>query len=61
MKKFLLGSSTITSIAGYLAAGLVVLEDLIKAGETSLLKISVAVAIAILGRVSADAGKKTAA
>ncbi|MBV7529050.1 hypothetical protein [Chitinophaga sp. sic0106] len=57
MKKVLLGNSSITSVIGYLVAGLVVLDDMLKAGETSWLRIAVAVAIAILGRVSADSGK----
>ena len=53
MKK-ILGSNPFTSAAGYLVAGLMVAQTLLEAGETNWLKISIAVAIAILGRISAD-------
>jgi hypothetical protein len=52
--KHILGSNPFTSIAGYLVAGLMVVQTLITAGETDWLKIGIAAAIAILGRVSGD-------
>lgn len=51
------GKSSLTSIVGYLLAGLMTVDELTKAGETSWFKIAIAVGIAILGRVSADASK----
>lgn len=57
MKQFLLGKSTWTSLVGYLLCALMVIDDMTKAGETSWVKIGIAVLIAVLGRVSADAGK----
>lgn len=52
--KFILGSNPLTSIAGYIVAGLLVAQQLLTAGETSWLKIGIAVGIAVLGRVSGD-------
>lgn len=55
----ILGKSPFTSIAGYIVAGLMVAQELLGKGETSYWKIGIAVAIAVLGRVSADAGTTT--
>jgi VanZ family protein len=55
--KFILGNSPITSILGYLIAGLVVVEQSLQAGETSWFAIAVAVLTALLGRKAADAEK----
>jgi hypothetical protein len=57
MKQLLLGKSTWTSVVGYLLAALMVIDEMIKAGETSYVKIGIAALIAVLGRISADAGK----
>lgn len=57
MKKVIFGKSGITSLVGYMLAGLMVLDESLKAGETSWTKIAIAVAIAVLGRVSGDANK----
>lgn len=56
--KFIFGSNPITSVIGYVIAGLTVAQDLMQSGETSAWKIGLAVALAVLGRVSADSGKK---
>lgn len=53
----ILGESPWTSIVGYVTAGLMVLENLLKTGETSWVKIAVAVCIAVFGRIAADANK----
>jgi hypothetical protein len=52
--KNILGSNPFTSIAGYVVAGLMVVQTLITAGETDWFKIGIAAAIAVLGRVSGD-------
>lgn len=54
MKKNLLGANPITSIIGYLLAGLTTADALLKSGDTNYLQIGIAVGLAILGRVSAD-------
>ena len=54
MKNFFLGSNPITTIAGYLLAGLHVANDLLTKGITSGWQIAIPVAIAILGRVAGD-------
>lgn len=59
MKSLFLGSSPLTSIAGYLLAGLTTADALLKGGETDWRKIGIAVSIAILGRVCADANQVT--
>jgi hypothetical protein len=56
--KIILGDNPLTSIAGYLVAGLLVAQNYLDKGETSWLKIGIAVGIAILGRVSADSANK---
>lgn len=53
--KYILGNSPITSIIGYLTAGLLAAQEVITTGETNWGKIVLAVCIAVLGRVSADA------
>jgi hypothetical protein len=53
MKK-IFGESWKTSVAGYALAILLVAQDMLEKGETSIWKIGVAVAIAILGRVAGD-------
>ena len=55
--KFIFGNSPITSILGYLIAGLVVIEQSLAAGETNWVSIGVAVLTALLGRKAADAEK----
>lgn len=55
--KLIFGNSPITSIIGYLIAGLVVVEQALQAGETNWVTISVAVLTALLGRKAADAEK----
>jgi hypothetical protein len=55
--KLIFGNSPITSILGYLIAGLVVVEQALQAGETNWVSISVAVLTALLGRKAADAEK----
>lgn len=55
--KLIFGNSPITSILGYLIAGLVVIEQSLSAGETNWVSISVAVLTALLGRKAADAEK----
>lgn len=52
--KNILGSNPVTSIAGFIVAGLMVAQTLMVAGETNWLKIGIAVGIAVLGRVSGD-------
>ncbi|MEZ2446134.1 hypothetical protein AB6805_30675 [Chitinophaga sp. RCC_12] len=51
------GKSSLTSIAGYIVAGLLVVQEMQKAGETNWISIAIAAAIAVLGRVSGDANK----
>lgn len=55
--KALFGTSKWTSIIGYIIAGLIVVQDMTQAGETSWFKISLAVLIAVGGRISADANQ----
>jgi hypothetical protein len=55
--KLIFGNSPITSILGYLIAGLVVIEQSLVAGETNWVSIGVAVLTALLGRKAADAEK----
>ena len=55
--KLIFGNSPITSILGYLIAGLVVIEQSLQAGETNWFTIAVAVLTALLGRKAADAEK----
>lgn len=52
--KTLLGANPITSICGYLLAGLTTADALLKSGGKSYLQIGVAVFLAVLGRVAAD-------
>ncbi|MFX1704606.1 hypothetical protein PV783_11665 [Chitinophaga sp. CC14] len=51
------GKSSLTSIAGYIVAGLLVVQEMQKAGETNWISIAIAAAIAVLGRVAGDANK----
>lgn len=55
MKKIILGNSGITSIVGYLIAGLMAIDEITKTGETSWIKIVAAVGLAIFGRFAKDA------
>ena len=55
--KNILGSNPLTSIAGYLVAGLLVAQEMLTTGETSWLKIAIAVSVAVLGRVAGDTAK----
>lgn len=57
MKNFFLGKSPLTTIAGYALAGLYVAKDYLEKGETNKLTIGIGIAIAILGRITADANK----
>lgn len=52
--KTLLGNHPMTSIVGYLLAGLTVADAALKSGNTNYVQIAVGVLLAILGRVSAD-------
>ena len=54
MKNIFLGSNPMTSVAGYVVSGLVVVQALLEKGETNYWKIGIAAAIAVLGRVSGD-------
>lgn len=54
MKNFFIGKNPITSITGYLLAGLTIANDLYMNSERDLWKYVFAVGIAVLGRVSAD-------
>jgi hypothetical protein len=46
-----------TTIAGYLAAGLMVAQEMLNTGNTNYWRIGLAVAIAIFGRVAGDSKK----
>jgi hypothetical protein len=61
MKKIFIGSSPVSSIAGYALAALMIIQDMTSAGETNWTKIAIAVLIAVLGRVVKDSDGKTAA
>lgn len=52
--KNIFGSNPITSIAGYLLAGLYAAQELLKSGEHNYWNIGIAVGIAVLGRVAGD-------
>lgn len=52
--KSLLGSSPLTSIIGYLLAGLTAAQTLLQAGQTNWIQIAGAILIAIIGRVAGD-------
>lgn len=43
-----------TSIVGYLLAGLTTADALLKAGNSTYVQIGIAVLLAVLGRVAAD-------
>lgn len=55
--KSVLGESWKTSLIGALLAGLMVVQELLAKEEVSYTKIGIAVLIAVLGRVAADAQK----
>jgi hypothetical protein len=55
MKNIFLGKHWFTTIAGYVASGLIAWQEINKAGDTNTTNIIIAVAIAVLGRASADA------
>jgi hypothetical protein len=55
--KSILGNSPITTIAGFILAGLLVAQQMLQEGVTDWWRIALAVGIAILGRVSADDNK----
>jgi hypothetical protein len=57
MKKLILGNSATTSIVGYIIAALMAFVEIQKSGETNWTNIIIGVALAVLGRVSADAKK----
>lgn len=52
--KQIFGSSPRSSIAGYLLAGLMILQEMSATGVTNWTKIAIAVAIAVLARVVKD-------
>lgn len=52
--KNLLGSNPLTTVAGFIVAGLMVAQEMMSKGETSWLKIGIAVSIAVLGRLAGD-------
>ena len=54
MKKIFLGSSPLSSVAGYVMAGLVVVNEMFTHGETNWRKIGIGAVMAILGRIVAD-------
>jgi hypothetical protein len=58
MNKIFFGSSPLTSIIGYVASALITIDELTSAGETNWFRITLAVAIAILGRVQKDSDGK---
>jgi hypothetical protein len=59
MKQIFLGKNPLTTIAGYLLAGLVAAKQLLSEGTTEWYNIALAVGIAILGRVAADTTNST--
>lgn len=52
--KQILGNHPITSIVGYLLAGLTAADALLKSGNTNYIEVAGAALVAILGRVAAD-------
>jgi hypothetical protein len=56
--KSILGDSWKTSLVGAILAGLTVYQEYLKTGSVSNSQIAIAVAIAILGRLMADATKE---
>lgn len=58
MKKIFLGASPVSSIAGYALAGLMVAQELTEKGITNWVKIALAVAVAVLGRIVSDSQEK---
>lgn len=56
MKK-LFGESWMSSLAGYILAGLTVAQEMIEKGDISPIKLAIAIFIAVLGRVVADGNK----
>jgi hypothetical protein len=57
--KTILGTSPITTIVGFLLAGLTAAQTLLSQGNTNWYQIGVAALMAILGRVAADANTGT--
>ena len=51
------GKFPVTSIVGYLLAGLTALDEILKSGETNYFKIASAVLLAVFGRYAADSNK----
>lgn len=51
------GKFPVTSVVGYLLAGLTAADELLKSGETNYFKIGISVLLAVLGRVAADSNK----
>ncbi|MBV7529049.1 hypothetical protein [Chitinophaga sp. sic0106] len=58
MKQLILGKSPITSILGYVAAGIMIIQTSLDSGETNWLNIAVAVALGLLGRKAGDSSKR---
>lgn len=55
MKKKLFGKSWRTTVAGYILAGLIAAQPFFETGAVNWWKMSIAIGIAVLGRVAADA------
>ncbi len=57
MKQIIFGDNPLTTIAGYILAGLYAMQTAMSAGPTPWYNIVIPVAIAIFGRVAGDTGK----
>lgn len=57
LKSFFIGEHHFSSIAGYVVAGLTVLQSLHEKGVVDSYTIILSVSLAILGRVAADGSK----
>lgn len=56
-KNFFIGDHELSSLAGYIVAGLTVLQSLHEKGVVDNYTILLSVSIAVLGRVAADGNK----
>jgi hypothetical protein len=61
MKKVFIGSSPASTIAGYVLAALMIVQDMTTHGETNWTQIAIAVGIAVLGHIVKDSDGKTSA
>lgn len=53
----ILGKSPVTSILGYVAAALWILQEQLESGVTDLKTIAIAILIGVFGRVTADSNR----